>query len=98
LTGSAGSISILKKIQNDVVFVKKKQKQKQKSMGCNRVFDRVFPGHRVNPPGQPGHTGSWLMQFFHQPGLVSAPDRPGPGSTLRAGPGFKTLHIRFYSL
>jgi hypothetical protein len=47
LTGSAGSILIFKKIQNDIVLIKKKQK----STGCNRVFDRVLPGHRVNPPG-----------------------------------------------
>jgi len=44
-------------------------------MGCNRVFDRVLPGQpgrQVNPPGQPGHTGSWLILFFHQPGPVPA--------------------------
>jgi len=34
-------------------------------------------------PGFAESAGSWLMQFFHQPGLV-----PAPG---RAGPGFKTL-------
>jgi len=62
VTKSAGSIPILKKIQNDVVLVKKK---KQKSTGCNWVFDRVnwvmtFPivfnpirfQPRVDPPGR----------------------------------------------
>jgi hypothetical protein len=53
----AGSIPIFLKIQNGVILVKIKNK-KQKSTGCNQVFDRVLlgqPGHRVNPPG---HTGS----------------------------------------
>jgi hypothetical protein len=49
------------------------------------------PGHRVDPLGQPGHTGFFLPLFFHQPGPVPAPGRPGPGSTRRAGPGFKTM-------
>jgi hypothetical protein len=51
------------------------------------------PGHRVDPPGQPGHTGFFLPPFFHQPGPVPAPGRPGPGSTRWAGPGFKTMFI-----
>jgi len=84
LTGSAGSISILKKIQNGVVLVKKNKSQ--------RVATGFLTGFfRVSPPGQPGHTGSWLMLFFHQPGPVPAPGRPGPRSTRLAGPGFKTL-------
>jgi hypothetical protein len=37
VTGSARSIPIFKKIQNGVVLVKKKQK----STGCNQVFDRI---------------------------------------------------------
>ena len=53
LTELAGSISILKKIQNDIVLVKK-----QKSKGCNQVFDRILPGHWFNLPSRPGHTGS----------------------------------------
>ena len=40
--------------------------------------DRVLPGQILG----------W---FFHQPGLVPTPDQPGPGSTRRAGPGFKTM-------
>jgi hypothetical protein len=40
--------------------------------------DRVLPGQFPN--------GS-----FHQPGPVPAPGQPGPGSTRRARPGFKTL-------
>jgi hypothetical protein len=55
LTGSVGSIFILKKIQNIIVLVKK-----QKSTGYNRVL----PGRRVSPPG---HTGSWFFYFFINP-------------------------------
>jgi len=73
LTGLARSIFIFKKIQNGVVLVKK---NKKKSMG----FDWVLPGRL-------GHTGSWLILFFHQPGPVPAPSRPG----RPAGPGFKTM-------
>jgi len=62
LTGSVGSIFILKKIQNIIVLVKK-----QKSTGYNRVL-----------PGQPaGSAGSWLFIFFHQLGPVPAPGWPG---------------------
>ena len=64
----------IKKNQNDVVLVKKKQK----STGLS--------------PGQPGHTGFFLPLFFRQPGPVPVPGRPGPGSTRRAGPGFKTMN------
>jgi hypothetical protein len=78
LTGSAGSILFLKKNQNDVVLVKKKNKKKQKSTGLSPGLDRVLPG-------QPGHTGFFLPPFFHQPGPVPAPGRPGPGLTRRAG-------------
>jgi len=67
-----------KKFQKDVVLVKKKKTK----------VNGLQPGFW---PGQPGHTGSWLMLFFHQPGPVPAPGQPGPGSTRRAGPGFKTL-------
>jgi len=66
----AGSIPILKKIQNGVVLGKKKTKVNGLQPG--------FAGS-TRSPGQPGHTGSWLMLFFHQPGPVSAPGRPaGP--------------------
>jgi hypothetical protein len=47
--------------QNDVILVKK-----QKSTSCNRVFDRILPGH----------TGFFLSLFFLQPGPVLAPGRP----------------------
>ena len=45
------------------------------------------PGFRVGrvSPGQLP-TG-----FFLRPGPVPGPGRPGPGSTRRAGPGFKTM-------
>ena len=58
------------------------KKKKQKSTGCNRVFDRV---------NLPGHTRSWLFLFFLQPGPVLAPGRLDPGSTHRAWPDFKTV-------
>jgi len=48
--------------QNDVVLIKK-----QKSTGCNRVFDRVLPGHKE----------FFLSLFFLQPSPVSAPDWSG---------------------
>jgi hypothetical protein len=74
--GRPGQFLFLKKIQNGIVLVKKK-------------FNGLQPGFW---PGFAGSTGSWLMLFFHQHGPVLAPGRPGPGSTLRAGPGFKTLY------
>jgi hypothetical protein len=55
---------------------------------------RVWPGglgpgstlrvDRVSP-------GQFPSGFFPSPGPVPSPGRPGPGSTRRAGPGFKTL-------
>jgi len=51
-------------------------------------------------PGLAGWTGSRVDRvspgqfpsgFLPQPGPVPGPGRPGPGSTRRAGPGFKTL-------
>jgi hypothetical protein len=53
--------------QNDVILLKTK---KQKSTGCDRVFDRVLPSH----------TGFFLPLFFLQPSPVPTPGRPaGPG-------------------
>jgi len=74
VTRSAGSISILKKIQNDVVLVKKTK------------VNELQPGFW---PGFAGSTGSWLFLFFST--------RPGssPGSTRRAGPGFKTMVLHY---
>jgi len=89
VTGLTRSIPIFLKIQNGVILVKIKNK-KQKSTGCNQVL-LGQPGHRVNPPGHPGHTGSWLFLFFHKPGSVPAPDRLGPESTRQAEPVFKTM-------
>jgi len=45
----------------------------------------------VNPLGHPGHAGFFLLPFFLQPAPVPAPGRPSPGSTRRAGSGFKTM-------
>jgi hypothetical protein len=70
--------------QNDIILVKKKQI----SMGCNRIFNRVLSGGRVNLPG---YTGFFLSLFFLKLGPVSAPGRSGPGLTRRAGPGFKII-------
>jgi hypothetical protein len=72
LTGSAGSISILKKIQNDIVLVKKKNKSQLVATGF----------YWVNPLSQPGHG---LCNFFINPAqfhprVGRVPDRPvGPG-------------------
>jgi hypothetical protein len=44
--------------KNSIVLVKK---QKQKSTGCNRVFDQVLsgqPGHWITLSGRPGHIKS----------------------------------------
>ena len=58
--------------QNDIILVKK-----QKSTGCNQIFDRILPG-------QPSHTGFFHPLFFLQLGPVPAPDGP-------AGSDFKTM-------
>jgi hypothetical protein len=86
LTGSAESI-LKKKNQNDIVLVKKNKSQRV----CHRVLTGSCRVSRVDPAGQPGHTGFFFPSFFRQPGPVPAPGRPGPGSTRRAGPGFKTM-------
>jgi len=70
--------------------MKKKEKKKRERPGLSRVYpgrlgsgstrlvDRVFPGQL---PGG----------FLLRPGPVPGPGRPGPESTRRAGPGFKTV-------
>jgi hypothetical protein len=55
------------------------KKKDRVSAGFTRV-DRVSPGQL---PGG----------FLLGPGPVPGPGRPGPGSTRRAGPGFKTMLI-----
>jgi hypothetical protein len=63
VTGSPKSIFLN---QNDVVLVKKKQK----SIDCNRVFDRILPGQpgrQVNPSSQPGYTEFFIFLFFFNP-------------------------------
>ena len=71
--GLPGQIFFLK---NNVVLVKK-----QKSTGCNQVFDRVLPGQPV------GSAGS--HRVFPSP--IFSSTRPGssPGSTRQAGPVLK---------
>jgi hypothetical protein len=39
-----------------------------------------------------GHTGFFLSLFFLQPCLVPVPGRPGPRSTCRTWPSFKTMN------
>jgi hypothetical protein len=76
LTGSPGQFFFFKSKRRR--FSKKK---KQKSTGLQPGLDRILLGH----------TGFFLPPFFLQPGPVPAPGRPGPGSTCRARPGFKTM-------
>jgi hypothetical protein len=60
-------------------------------------IDRVSPGFDrvpVDPPGRPGSTGPLPSGFLPPPGPVPGSGRPGPGSTCRAGPGFKTVGLR----
>jgi len=63
----------------------------------------ILPGRdsRCNKPGRGGQRkrrgflpGQFPSGFLPSPGSVSSPGRPGPGSTRRAGPGFKTLDRR----
>jgi hypothetical protein len=48
-------------------------------------------GFWVDPPGRPGFVGQLPGRFLLRPGPVQGPSQPGPGSTRRAGPGFKTV-------
>jgi hypothetical protein len=84
LTGSAGSI-LLKKNQNDVVLVKKKQKKTK----ANGFVTGSWPGlaRSAGSPGRPA--GS--HRVFPSPVFSSTRPGSGPGSTRRAGPGFKTI-------
>jgi hypothetical protein len=78
--------------QNDVVwllYIKKKRRPglirvypDWPGSGSTRRVDRVSPGQL--PDG-----------FLLRPGPVPCPGRPGPGSTRRAGPGFKTMVLTF---
>jgi hypothetical protein len=71
-------------------FLKSKRRHFSKKKKT-KVNGFAAESYRVNPPSQPGHIGFSLPPFFLQPDPVPAPDRPGPGSTCRAGPGFKTM-------
>jgi len=69
LTGSAGSISILKKIQNGVVLVKKK------STDCNRALPGQ-PGH--------GLCYFFITPAQFQPRISRVPGRPArPGQVSK---------------
>jgi len=52
-----------------------------------------WTGSRVDPPGRPGFPGPIPERVLPPPGPVPGPGQPGPGSTRRAGPGFKTLEL-----
>jgi hypothetical protein len=75
VTGSAKLIPILKKIQNGVVLVKKKQK----STDCKRVFDRVLLGQPTRL------VGSYPIMIFLIFSLTQF------RLTRRARPDFKTM-------
>ena len=63
--------------QNNVVLVKKKNKNQRVATGF------LTGSYQVNPPG---HTGFFLPLFFLQPGPVPASGRP-------AGSVFKTMFV-----
>ena len=77
------------RVQNDVVSRPCILKKKERS-GLSRVY-----------PGRPGSgstrqvdrvlQGQLPSGFLLRPGPVLGPGWPGPGSTHRAGPGFKTM-------
>jgi hypothetical protein len=83
-TGSPGSIIIFLN-QNDVVLGKKNKKQK--STGCNQIFDRFLPGPRSTSRarfqnyGWQGHISShlnfhiWQLMFFNPPIINNAPNK-----------------------
>ena len=74
--GRPGQVFFLKKSKR-----RRFSKKKQKSTGCNRVFDRVLPGQsNCNHI----YIRFFISLFFLQLGLVPAPGRP-------ARPGFKTM-------
>jgi len=59
-----------------------------------KKIDRVslgWTGSRVDPLGRLGFTGPTSKRVLTSTRPVPGPSRPGPGSTCRAGPSFKTL-------
>jgi hypothetical protein len=78
------------------IFFKLKWLRFSKKKKSQRVATRFLTG--FCRAGSPSHTGFFLSLFFLQPGPVPAPDLPGPGSTRRAGLGFKTIwkYITFF--
>jgi hypothetical protein len=66
-----------------------RQLQKKIRPGLSRVYPSR-PGS-VDPPGRPCFAGSNPWLFLLKPGPAPGPGQPGPGSTRRAGPGFKTM-------
>jgi hypothetical protein len=81
LTRSTGSISILIKIQNDIVL-EKKINELQPDFWSGFAGSTGSP---VNPPGQSGHTGSWLFYFFINPVLFQPRISRVPGRPVRPG-------------
>jgi hypothetical protein len=80
---------------NVYVYIKKKEVGSQPGLPGS-------PGFRVNPLGRPGFArptpqrvspGQLLNGFLLRPEPVPGPGWPGPGSTRRASPGFKTMVV-----
>ena len=61
------------------------------------MYKKKKTGSQLGLPGSPGFRvdrvspGQLPGGFLLRPGPVSGPGRPGPGSTRRAGPSFKTM-------
>ena len=66
--------------QNDIVLVKKNSQW-------------VATGFLTRPVNLSGHPNFLLLLFFLKFGPVPTPGQPGPESTCRVGPDFKTILI-----
>jgi hypothetical protein len=74
--------------QNDVVWLLYIKKKKEAGSHPGLPGSVGFRVDRVSP-------GQLPDGFLLRPGPVPCPGRPGPGSTRRAGPGFKTMVLTF---
>jgi hypothetical protein len=64
------------------IWKKKKNIESHPGLGLTRRVDRVWLGRCTD-------------RSFDKPGPVQPPDRPGPGSTRRAGPGLITMILSY---
>ena len=81
LSTSVSSLIVGSAILQRYVYIKNKMSGLSRvcqGSGSTRLVDRVSPGQLPN-------------EFLLRPGPVPCQDRPGPGSTRWAGPGFKTM-------